>query len=253
MRDIDGNGTKTSPYQITNVNQLQRISEDRGACYVLQNDIDATETKYWNDGAGFEPIKKFGGRFDGNGYEIKNLQIDRPEESSVGLFKSTHADGEQRTLIKNVAFTNSFVRGDIGASIVLGKDPIYSEMRNILAHGTVISESFVPSVFCAGEYLFLENCTSVVNCVSNAEDINLEPTNYQDLDYARNVLSFNRIFESMNERIKSKGIELKDRGSLFGMDEEVVLLQQNVEHGKTNNALSVRMGRKEYTFSTDAT
>lgn len=46
MSEISGSGTKTSPHEITDVNQLQRISEDTGACYVLQNDIDATETKH---------------------------------------------------------------------------------------------------------------------------------------------------------------------------------------------------------------
>ena len=47
---------------------------------------DAGDT-YWNDGAGWEPME-LGSTFDGGGYTISNLYIDRSEEDDVGLFGS---------------------------------------------------------------------------------------------------------------------------------------------------------------------
>jgi hypothetical protein len=51
-----GSGTPWDPYVITNVKQLQEMKYDLKAHYVLGNDIDASETKNWNNGQGFEPI-----------------------------------------------------------------------------------------------------------------------------------------------------------------------------------------------------
>ena len=43
---------------------------------------------YWNDGAGWEPIGS--GTFDGNGYTVGNLYIDRPRVDDVGLFGNSY-------------------------------------------------------------------------------------------------------------------------------------------------------------------
>ncbi len=64
-----------------------------GAAYKLMNDIDAAATASWND-EGFAPIGKpksaggqpFNGAFDGNGFVVRNLWINRPYESYVGFF-----------------------------------------------------------------------------------------------------------------------------------------------------------------------
>ena len=42
---------------------------------------------YWNDGAGWGPLS-WAATFDGNGYTIANLYIDRPDPGYVGLFAS---------------------------------------------------------------------------------------------------------------------------------------------------------------------
>jgi len=99
-------------YQIETIDQLQCINENLDADYELVNDIDAHGTQYWNsdgdsDPKGFEPIgprghrytvsdsesrsdwETFEGDFDGNGFLIEGLYIDRPDEEHVGLFGST--------------------------------------------------------------------------------------------------------------------------------------------------------------------
>ena len=97
-----GLGTSSSPYRIATLCQLQGISSSLTAHYVQVDNIGASTTKDWNGGAGFAPIgatysttglrtdspssPSFSGAFDGGGYRISNLFINRPDEDYVGLF-----------------------------------------------------------------------------------------------------------------------------------------------------------------------
>ena len=85
-----GSGTAENPYIITTVEQLQEMRNDLAAHYALGNNIDASGTVNWNGGAGFEPVgtwdNEFTGSFDGRGYKIYDLHIDRSGTNYVGLF-----------------------------------------------------------------------------------------------------------------------------------------------------------------------
>ncbi len=109
-----GSGTEGSPYQITNVSQLQEMNDDLSANYTLMNDIDASGTYDWNNGEGFEPIE-FTGTFDGNGSIISNLYINRPSTNNVGLFG--YADGAS---ISNVSLEDVNVTGDSYTGSLVG-------------------------------------------------------------------------------------------------------------------------------------
>ena len=58
--------------------------------YRLMNDIDASGTANWNNGAGFVPIgdgnRSFKGNFDGQGHVVANMTINRLSQHYVGLF-----------------------------------------------------------------------------------------------------------------------------------------------------------------------
>ena len=69
--------------------------------------MDAADT-YWNDGKGWEPINYFSGVFEGNGYVIRNLYIDRLDGEYAGLFGYTNGATIRRT---GIAGKLSFVRG----------------------------------------------------------------------------------------------------------------------------------------------
>ncbi len=115
----DGSGTEADPYIITNVDQLQEMSDNTGAYYELGNDIDAAETADWNGGEGFEPIDgPFSGTLDGKEYTITELTIDRPELAPVSLFTSLDLGGEISNLgVENVNFTgNGGVGGIVGVN-----------------------------------------------------------------------------------------------------------------------------------------
>ncbi|GHT44002.1 hypothetical protein FACS1894181_07860 [Bacteroidia bacterium] len=80
---------------------LDAIRNNLSGSYVLDNDIDLSGYANW------EPIGKedapFTGIFDGNGYQIRNLAINRPEQDNVGLFGYAW----------NAQFSNLGVSGEI--------------------------------------------------------------------------------------------------------------------------------------------
>jgi hypothetical protein len=100
-----GLGTEQDPYIITNIYQLQEMNNDLDAWYKLGNDIDASDTKNWNSGAGFVPVGAFTGTFDGQGHKITGLFINRT--MGLGLFGSTGSGA----IIKNVGLVDVNITG----------------------------------------------------------------------------------------------------------------------------------------------
>jgi hypothetical protein len=115
-----GSGTAVDPYQIENVFQLQNMIIDTGAYYILMNDIDASSTKNWNNGEGFEPIGSyssgFSGSLDGDGYKITDLYINLPSTYGVGLFGGLASPGEVKNVgLKNMSYSGyGYVGGLVG-------------------------------------------------------------------------------------------------------------------------------------------
>jgi len=100
---------------------LDAIRDNLGGSYILMNDLDSTTQGYEelasptaNEGKGWQPISAFNatfnGTFDGQGHEICDLFIDRPEEMPVGLFGYV----DERGVIKNLGVVNADVTGCIG-------------------------------------------------------------------------------------------------------------------------------------------
>ena len=89
-----GTGTVGSPYQIATCVQLQEAGSFITSNFILNSDIDCSDTVNWNAGAGFMPIgsstaAKFSGTFNGNGHRVTGLYINRPAATGVGLFGYT--------------------------------------------------------------------------------------------------------------------------------------------------------------------
>ena len=98
--------------------------------------VDADD-EFWNDGAGWAPIRNAGplyafvATFEGNGHIITHLHINRTTESSVGLFQSVAAGGQ----IRNVEIREAMVRGSeyVGGLVSLNAGSIVASA----ATGTV--------------------------------------------------------------------------------------------------------------------
>ncbi|MDZ7730922.1 MAG: hypothetical protein U5K37_08475 [Natrialbaceae archaeon] len=121
---FDGNGSSTSPYEVSSLDQLQCVGHadsesDYYDDFIQTDDINAEQTTMWNNGAGLEPIGTttfgiFSGSYDGQGHEIRNLYIDRPNLEHVGLFNET------RGAISNLTITDASVSGSEGGSPAIG-------------------------------------------------------------------------------------------------------------------------------------
>ena len=94
--------------------------------YELTGNIDASSSRNMNDGKGFNPIGRdinpsiaFTGTFDGKGFVINDLYINRLGEipfDCIGLFARMSNGGE----IKNVGLVNVFVFGDYNVGALVG-------------------------------------------------------------------------------------------------------------------------------------
>ena len=127
-----GSGTQADPYVIADCCQLQGIADYNGKYYVLDNDIDCSDTVNWNSGAGFIPLGGnggliySGGGLDGQGYVISDLYIN--DALYTGFFART----------SNVEFRNfGLENADISGSYLVGG--VASNAYN----GTSISEVYV--------------------------------------------------------------------------------------------------------------
>ncbi|MFY9070845.1 GLUG motif-containing protein, partial [Aliarcobacter butzleri] len=95
---------------VNNVYQLQWINTALGGKYELGSSIDAGVTSSWNAGEGFSPIgeefSEFTGTFDGKGFTISDLFIDRLYQHNIGLFG--YISG---STIKNIGLVNVNIAG----------------------------------------------------------------------------------------------------------------------------------------------
>lgn len=118
-----GGGTSGNPYQVGTVAQLQCV-ENQGldADYVQTQDIDASGTASWNGGSGFEPVgdtsNGFGGTFDGNGYTVSGLTIDRASTDFVGVFREVDPGGT----VTNVRLDGGTVAGGERVGALVGSN-----------------------------------------------------------------------------------------------------------------------------------
>lgn len=116
-----------NPIMISTLEQLQAIGDNLSSSthdqvdgyFALSNDIDASETRNWNDGAGFLPIgtdnRPFTACFDGRGFTIKGLYIDRPATPNVGLFGDAVQSDIRNVVLEDVDITGGgFTGGLVG-------------------------------------------------------------------------------------------------------------------------------------------
>jgi len=135
--------------EIWDWNDLDDIRDNLGGTYILMNDLDSTTAGYEdlassraNEGKGWQPIGTyddlFTGSFDGQGYEIRDLFINRADESGVGLFGAVGSGGG---IIKDIGVVNVTVTGNSSVGSLVGGST-----------GTV-SNSYSTGSVTGGEYV----------------------------------------------------------------------------------------------------
>ena len=141
-------GCAPPPVEIRDWHDLHDIRNNLGGSYLLMNDLDAATAGYSelasntaNQGRGWEPIgtsrNGFTGTLDGQGYEIRGLFINRPDEDYVGLFADVswtrHIDNVG--VIKNIGVVNADVTGASHIGSLVGHNG--GIVNNSYSSGTV--------------------------------------------------------------------------------------------------------------------
>ncbi len=89
-----GNGSKANPYRVSNAKQLNNVRNYSSKHFIQTKDIDLSD---YRAGNGWEPIADFTGTYNGQHYKIKNLFINKYNESTaqkIGLFGTLKAQAK---------------------------------------------------------------------------------------------------------------------------------------------------------------
>jgi uncharacterized protein (TIGR02145 family) len=136
----NGSGTQSDPYLIATPEDLNNLRsflwiENKGVYFLQTANIDLGIAP-WNQGGGWEPIGNdtalFYGNYNGNGYTITGLTINRPDESNIGLFGST----KESNLI-NIGLVNVDITGKSGVGALAGNIADKAYIGNCYSTGNV--------------------------------------------------------------------------------------------------------------------
>ena len=146
---------------------LDAIRDNPNDSYVLMADLDSTTAGYTelasdaaNEAKGWQPIgtysTTFTGVFNGQGYEIRDLRVNRPYELNVGLFGCLDEGG----VIKNVGMVEAIVTGLAWVGGLAGE--------NYGTVSTCYSTGSVTALNCSAGGLVGSNLGTVNNCYSTS-------------------------------------------------------------------------------------
>src|SRR4030042_1235854 len=146
-----GNGTAEDPYQIADWWHLDNVRNYLSSHFIVIKNLDSSSIGYTELASptasgerGWQPIgnttsdnNKFAGSFDGQGYEICDLFIDRSGESDVGLFGVIMEAG----VIQNVGVVRANVTGNDDVGGLVGKNE--GTLNTSYSAGSVTGDDFV--------------------------------------------------------------------------------------------------------------
>jgi len=146
LADLDdfagGDGSAGNPYQIADWNHLDNVRHHLYSHFILMHDLDADTDGYAtlagdaaNGGKGWQPLRApeliFNGTFDGQGYEIRDLFIDRDDEDCIGLFGMS----DSPAIIEAVGVVNADITGRDSVGALVGAN--WGTVSNCCATGSV--------------------------------------------------------------------------------------------------------------------
>ncbi len=123
-----GSGTEEDPYLISNASDINNVRYHLKAHYIQTKSIDLKNYDHDGDGKGWLPIggagtgTRFMGHYNGQGFVIRNLTINRPETDYVGLFGYVGVDDDATPIsINNLGIKNGKIRGADGVGALIGR------------------------------------------------------------------------------------------------------------------------------------
>ena len=145
---------------IKTADELQAMKDDLDGKYILMNDIDLS-------GYDWTPIgtfdfdtgdlsQAFTGEFNGNGYVVRNLTINKPTEDVAGLFGAVNGG-----TIENVGLENINVAGGATAGALAG-----------VAQGKItncfVNEASISGTYCVGGLVGEVGYSDITSCYADS-------------------------------------------------------------------------------------
>ena len=153
-----GDGSNGNPYQIATLENLYWISQNSTEWdkhYIQTANINASGTATWNpDGlSGFygwvrigNATTNFSGTYDGQGFTINGLYINRPSTDNIGLFGYS-----KNAVLKNIGLTNVDITGHDQVGSLTGYVS-YSTITNCYSTGSVAGRYDVGGLVGVNQY-----------------------------------------------------------------------------------------------------
>ncbi len=158
-----GDGSKEYPYQIESLEHLYWLSQNSEAWGEESNieqtdDIDASATAGWFNGAGFTPIGNdtigFSAHYNAKGHIIKGLTINLPTSKFIGLFGKMEG-----AYIDSLGIINYDITGLSNVGGLIGVNEGKSTVTNCYSSGSTKGKSNVGGLFGANKgHSTVENC-----------------------------------------------------------------------------------------------
>ena len=197
-------GSEENPFLISNLANLRWFSETPDVWgrhpettnaykyfFLQTSDIDASETQYWNNGEGFNPIgaamwqqalssaRDFFGVYNGNGFSINNLHIFTPISHTIGFTRFAIFSAIDYAVLKNIRLVNIKIIPDIekmddkNSSVVAGLAGTVSNstILNCSVSGQLFNEEYLDRkeyFYSSGLIYFALNST-IEECYSSVK------------------------------------------------------------------------------------
>ena len=107
-----GTGTEADPFLISSRTQLEKMRDNLSAYYRLVCDIDLQGVEWLSIG---NTGTAFKGVFDGNGYTLRNLKINKPTVDNIGLFGYISGG-----TVRNIKIENVDIAGRNSVGVITG-------------------------------------------------------------------------------------------------------------------------------------
>lgn len=135
-----GNGTLEDPYLVGTVEDLQNVADYPDQYFLQINDIDASKTREWDEGAGFTPIgteeEPFSGFYDGNDRTISGLSVNISKDTPAGLFGFTRYAEIRDLSLKDISVKGNDMTGGLAGQV------INTLIINISVSGTISGATY---------------------------------------------------------------------------------------------------------------
>ncbi len=135
-----GKGTEEEPYLIRTAQHLDSLRYYLGSewndCYFKQIADINLGLAPWNSGLGWDPVgdqnNLFMGNYNGNGFSISNITINRPSEDYTGLFGNV-----SDTYLRKINVTGANITGANYTGIITGSAYQYNYLDSCFVSGSV--------------------------------------------------------------------------------------------------------------------